>query len=72
MDLEVPVYMEIPLGYTPEHDERQRKYVLKLNKSLYGLKLGSYNWFEKLKKDYWTGVSNRAKSIPVSLWPLEL
>ena len=48
-ELEVPVYMELPAGFGPEHDERRRNYVLQLNKSLYGLKQGSYNWFEKLK-----------------------
>ena len=31
-DLEVPVYMEIPMGFVPEHDEQRRRYVLKLNK----------------------------------------
>ena len=49
-ELEVPVYMEIPMGFVPEHDAQRRKYVLKLNRSLYGLKQGSYNWFEKLRK----------------------
>ena len=49
-ELEVPVYMDIPMGFVPEHDIQRRKYVLKLNRSLYGLKQGSYNWFEKLRK----------------------
>ena len=42
-ELEVPVCMEIPMGFVPEHDIQRRKYVLKLNRSLYGLKEGSYN-----------------------------
>ena len=48
-ELEVPVYMELPIGFVSENDERRGKYVLRLNKSLYGLKQASYNWFEKLK-----------------------
>ena len=45
-ELEVPVYMEFPIGFVSENDERQGKYVLRLNKSLYGLKQASYSWFE--------------------------
>ncbi len=50
VDLDVPVYMELPAGMNPVDvsDMDQRKYVLKLNKSLYGLKQAGYNWFEKL------------------------
>ena len=48
-ELEVPVYMELPLGFSPQDDGRRGKYVLKLNKSLYGLKQASFNWFAKLK-----------------------
>ena len=48
-DLEVPVYMEMPMGFVSEDDKKRGKYVLRLNKSLYGLKQASYNWFEKLK-----------------------
>jgi hypothetical protein len=43
-DLKIPVYMELPIGF-----DAQRKYhVLKLNKSLYGLKQAGYNWCAKL------------------------
>ncbi len=46
--LEIPVFMELPIGFdTPDNEER-RFYVLKLNKSLYGLKQAGYNWFSKL------------------------
>ena len=50
-DLDVPVYMELPSGVTPmdEADDNQRRYVLRLNKSLYGLKQAGHNWFEKLR-----------------------
>jgi hypothetical protein len=51
-DLDVPVYMELPTGVNPVDvtDENRRRYVLKLNKSLYGLKQAGYNWFEKLRE----------------------
>jgi hypothetical protein len=44
-DLDVPVYMELPAGVNPVDvsDENRRRYVLKLNKSLYGLKQAGYN-----------------------------
>ena len=50
-DLDVPVYMELPAGMDLEgKGENSSGYVLRLNKSLYGLKQGSYNWHNKLKK----------------------
>ena len=51
-DLDVPVYMELPAGINPINvtDKNRRRYVLKLNKSLYGLKQAGYNWFEKLRE----------------------
>ena len=56
-DLDVPVYMELPAGVVPmdEIDENRRRYVLRLNKSLYGLKQAGHNWFEKLR----TGLLDR-------------
>jgi hypothetical protein len=44
-DLDVPVYMELPPGVTPidETDDNRRRYVLRLNKSLYGLKQAGHN-----------------------------
>ncbi len=51
-DLDVPVYMELSACINPtniSHGDR-RRYVLKLNKSLYSLKQAGYNWFEKLRK----------------------
>jgi hypothetical protein len=51
-DLDVPVYMELPAGVNPASvsDGDRRRYILKLNKSLYGLKPAGYNWFEKLRE----------------------
>jgi hypothetical protein len=42
--------MDLPAGVNPVDvtDDNQLHYVLKLNKSLYGLKQAGYNWFEKL------------------------
>jgi hypothetical protein len=49
-DLDVPVYMKLPAGVNPVDisDENQHHYVLKINKSLYGLMQAGYNWFQKL------------------------
>jgi hypothetical protein len=47
-DLEIPVFMELPIGFDTPNNEERRFYVLKLNKSLYGLKQAGYNWFIKL------------------------
>ena len=50
-DLDVDVWMELPEGMDPLGDESNRwKCVLKLNKSLYGLKQASHNWYMKLKE----------------------
>jgi hypothetical protein len=47
-DLEIPVFMKLPIGFDIPNNEEHRFYVLKLNKSLYGLKQAGYNWFAKL------------------------
>jgi hypothetical protein len=49
-DLDVPAYMDLPAGVNPANvsDGDWRRYILKLNKSLYGLKQAGYNWFTKL------------------------
>ena len=50
-DLDVDIWMELPMGIeVSESPEKSRAYVLKLKKSLYGLKQASLNWFEKLKQ----------------------
>jgi hypothetical protein len=48
VDLEIPVYIELPLGFDAPNQESQKHYVLRLIKSLYGLKQAGYNWFAKL------------------------
>ncbi len=46
--MEIPVYMELPIGFDALNGENRKFYVLRLNKSLYGLKQAGYNWFAKL------------------------
>ena len=49
-DFDVNVYMMLPIGiYAP--DGGNRECVLKLNKSLCGLKQARANWFETLNAD---------------------
>ena len=40
--------MELPVGFDAPNGESRKFYVLRLNKSLYGLKQAGYNWFAKL------------------------
>ena len=52
-ELEVPVYMEVPAGMDlAGHGKDSSKYLLKLKRSLYGLKQASMNWHIKLKTDF--------------------
>ena len=51
-DLKEDIWMQLPVGFQVDGQteaDSDRHYVLKLNKSLYGLKQASYNWYEKLK-----------------------
>jgi hypothetical protein len=63
-ELEIPVYMELPIGFESPDGLTRKLYVLRLNKSLYGLKQASYNWFNKLS----TGLQERG-FIPSSVDP---
>jgi hypothetical protein len=50
-DLDVDIWMELPTDIVVSgKDTESRAYVLKLKKSLYGLKQTSLNWFKKLKQ----------------------
>ena len=52
-DLDVDIWMYLPIGFQVDGQteaDSDRRYILKLNKNLYGLKQASYNWFEKLKE----------------------
>eukprot|EP00957_Ditylum_brightwellii_P203038 15332964-Ditylum_brightwellii.AAC.1 len=46
-ELDINVYMELPIGMTAA-GENSKDYVLKLNKSIYGLRQSSLNWFNLL------------------------
>ena len=50
-ELDVPVYMELPIGMEVPGSQQNRKlYLLRLKRSLYGLKQASANWYDMLKK----------------------
>ena len=52
-DLEEDIWMTLIIGFQIDGQtevDSDRHYILKLNKNLYVLKQGSYNWYEKLKK----------------------
>ena len=49
VDLDIDVFMELPMGCVGPNGDR-KGYVLKLNKSLYGLKQASHNWFNYLSE----------------------
>ncbi len=63
-DLEVPVFMELPLRFDAPDSQKWKHYVLQLNKSLYGLKQAGYNWFAKLSN----GLED-CGFVPISINP---
>ena len=52
--LDVPIFMELPPGFETQYGQKG-EYIIKLKKSLYGLKQSELNWYEKLK----TGLESR-------------
>ena len=51
VDLDVDIWMEIQIGFVIDevtHGD-SRSYILKLNKSLYGIKQDSLNWYNKIR-----------------------
>jgi hypothetical protein len=56
--------MELPLGFDAPDSRNRKHYVLRLNKSLYGLKQAGYNWFAKLSN----GLEDRG-FVPSSVDP---
>ena len=57
-ELDVDIWMCLPIGFQVDcqtEADSDRQYLLKLDKSLYRLKQGSYNWYQKLK----TGLTDR-------------
>jgi hypothetical protein len=49
-ELDVNIWMYLPIGFQVDTENESKCYILKLNKRLYGLKQASLNWFEKLKQ----------------------
>jgi hypothetical protein len=49
-ELDVDIWIYLPIGFQADAENESKCYILKLNKSLYGLKQGSLNWCKKLKQ----------------------
>ncbi len=49
-ELDVNIWMYLPIGFQVHTENESKCYILMFNKSLYGLKDASLNWFEKLKQ----------------------
>ena len=66
-DLEEDIWMYLPIGFQVDgHTEAssEHSFLLKLNKKLFGLKQGSYNWYQKIKKSL---VNRVFKSLDIYL-----
>jgi hypothetical protein len=50
-ELQIPVYMELPIDFDAPEKENHTSYVLKLIRNLFGLKQAGYNWFAKLSNE---------------------
>ncbi len=48
--LDVDIWMYLQIGFQVDTKNESKRYILKLNKTLYGLKQASQNWFEQLKQ----------------------
>jgi hypothetical protein len=51
-ELDVNIWMYLPNCFQVDSENESKCYIFKLNKSLYGLKQASLNWFKKLKQDH--------------------
>ena len=52
-DLEEDIWIQLPIGFLVDgqtEEDSDRQHALKLDKNLYGIKQGSYNWYNKLNK----------------------
>jgi hypothetical protein len=49
-ELDVNIWMYLSIGFQVDTENESKCYILKLNKSLYGLQQASLNWFKKLKQ----------------------
>jgi hypothetical protein len=49
-ELDVDIWLCLPIGVQGDTENESKCYILKLDKSLYGLKQASLNWFKKLKQ----------------------
>ncbi len=62
--------MELPIGFDALNGENCKFNVLRLNKSLYGLKQAGCNWFAKLKMDF--KIVDLCRAILILVFPLGL
>jgi hypothetical protein len=49
-ELDVDIWMYLPIGFHVDKEYKSQSYIIKLNKSQYGFKQASLHWFKKLKQ----------------------